>query len=75
MNLEIKQGEFVAIIGPSGSGKSTLMNIIGLLDQPSSGEYFLGDVRVGHLKDDAQADIRGRKIGFIFQNYSLLPRM
>ncbi|MDD3794011.1 MAG: ABC transporter ATP-binding protein [Candidatus Gracilibacteria bacterium] len=75
INLEIKPGEFVAIVGPSGSGKSTLMNIIGMLDTPSSGEYYFSSERVDKLKDSKLSQIRSRKIGFIFQNYSLLPRM
>ncbi|NVP17715.1 ABC transporter ATP-binding protein [Candidatus Gracilibacteria bacterium] len=75
INLEIKSGEFVAIVGPSGSGKSTLMNIIGMLDTPSSGEYYFSSERVDKLKDSKLSQIRSRKIGFIFQNYSLLPRM
>ncbi|MDP5039030.1 MAG: ABC transporter ATP-binding protein [Candidatus Gracilibacteria bacterium] len=75
INLKIKSGEFVAIIGPSGSGKSTLMTIIGMLDLPTSGEYYLNGERVDNLKDAKQGKIRSRKIGFIFQNYSLLPRI
>lgn len=75
INLNIKSWEFVAIIWPSGSGKSTLMNIIWLLDTPSSGEYFLSGQRVDSLSDSKQSDVRAKKIGFIFQNYSLLPRI
>jgi putative ABC transport system ATP-binding protein len=75
IDLHIQSGEFVAIIGPSGSGKSTLMNIIGMLDIPSSGEYYLSGERVDNLNDSRQSDIRAKKIGFIFQNYSLLPRI
>ena len=75
VSLEIKEGEFVAIMGPSGSGKSTLMNIIGMLDNPTSGEYWLDGESVATLTDDDQSDFRGRKIGFVFQSYNLLPRI
>lgn len=75
VNLHIKEGEFVVIIGPSGSGKSTLMNIIGLLDHPTEWEYFLDGKDMSKVKDVVQADIRGKKIGFVFQNYSLIPRL
>lgn len=75
IDLEIKSGEFVAIIWPSWSWKSTLMNIIWMLDLPSSWEYYLNWERVDNLKDSKQWKIRSRKIGFIFQNYSLLPRI
>ncbi len=75
INLHIKQHEFVAIVGPSGSGKSTLMNIIGCLDIPTSGEYYLNGKNVSHLTDDEQAVIRNETIGFIFQQYNLLPKL
>jgi putative ABC transport system ATP-binding protein len=74
VSLDINKGEFVAIMGPSGSGKSTLMNIIGCLDSPTSGTYFLNNKNVSTLEDDALALIRNREIGFVFQNFHLLAR-
>ena len=74
INLEIKEGEYVSITGPSGSGKSTLMHILGCLDRPTSGELFLDDMEVGKLKDNALAEIRNKKIGFVFQQFNLLSR-
>jgi putative ABC transport system ATP-binding protein len=74
LSLTINRGEVVAIVGPSGSGKSTLMNILGCLDLPTAGEYTLDGERVSALTDDQLADIRNRKVGFIFQSFNLLPR-
>ena len=74
VNLSIKRGEFVAIIGPSGSGKSTLMHILGALDVPTSGEYFFDGKEVSKMTDDELSDMRRDKIGFVFQSFNLLPR-
>ena len=74
INLDVDKGEFISIMGPSGSGKSTLMNIIGCLDSPSYGEYYLNNKPVSKLNDDELADIRNKEIGFVFQSFNLLAR-
>ena len=74
VSLSVEEGEYLAIMGPSGSGKSTLMNIIGCLDLPTEGEFFLGGENVLTMNENAVADLRNRMIGFVFQNFNLLPR-
>jgi len=74
INLEVKKGDFVAIMAPSGMGKSTLMNIIGCLDKPTSGEYFLDGAEVDKMNDDELSRTRNKKIGFVFQSFNLLPK-
>jgi len=75
IDLVVKSGEFVAVVGPSGSGKSTLLNLLGCLDTPSDGEYRLGGESVGGLDRDQLADVRNRRVGFVFQNFNLLPQL
>ena len=75
INFKVQKGEFVSIIGPSGSGKSTMMNILGLLDVADTGEYLLDDKSIKEANDSILADIRNKKIGFIFQSFNLLPKM
>ena len=74
IDLEIKKGEYVALMGPSGSGKSTLMNILGCLDTPTSGTYILNGKHVSEMQDDELAGIRNKEIGFVFQTFNLMPR-
>lgn len=75
INLEVKEKEFVSIIGPSGSGKSTLMNILGCLDTPDTGSYLFNDINIEKANDSMLAELRNAKIGFIFQNFNLLPKL
>ena len=75
VSMTVEQGEYIAIMGPSGSGKTTLMNLLGCLDVPTSGTYLLEGQDIGSLSDDALADIRNNSIGFVFQNFHLLPKM
>ena len=75
LDLSIEPGEYVAIIGPSGSGKSTLLNVLGCLDRPTSGEYFLGDKNVAELEDGQLSQIRGERIGFVFQSFNLISQL
>lgn len=75
IDFEVGQGELVAIVGASGSGKSTLMNIMGVLDRPTRGDYILDDIDISNLKDSELSKIRNKKIGFVFQNFNLIPRL
>ena len=75
IDMAIEQGEYIAVMGPSGSGKSTLLNILGCLDRPTSGRYFLDGQDVSQMDDDALSETRGRKLGFIFQAYNLIPEL
>lgn len=75
ISMEVHRNEYIALMGPSGSGKSTLMNLLGCLDSPSSGEFFLNGTNVSTLEDDELADIRNKQIGFVFQTFNLLPRL
>ena len=74
LNLEFEEGDFVALMGPSGSGKSTLLNVLGCLDRPTGGDYYLGDVNVAQMSDDQLSEVRSTYLGFIFQSYNLLPQ-
>lgn len=74
ISVKVEKNEYVALMGPSGSGKSTLMNIIGCLDSPTSGQYFLNGTEVSHMSDNELAEVRNREIGFVFQTFNLLPR-
>jgi putative ABC transport system ATP-binding protein len=74
VTLEVEEGDFVALMGPSGSGKSTLLNLLGCLDRPTAGNYFLGDEDVSQMDDDQLSEVRSRYLGFIFQSYNLLPQ-
>jgi putative ABC transport system ATP-binding protein len=75
VSLEVNEGEFIAIMGPSGCGKSTLLNILGLLDNPTSGQYYLAGQEVGHLKEKERTQVRKGKIGFVFQSFNLIEEM
>ncbi|MFH2068401.1 MAG: ABC transporter ATP-binding protein [Candidatus Omnitrophota bacterium] len=75
INLTVEEGEYLAVMGPSGSGKTTLLNLLGCLDQPTGGRYYLGGEDVSALPDDQLSEIRNRKIGFIFQSYNLIPEL
>lgn len=74
ISLQVKEGEFISIVGASGSGKSTLMNMIGVLDRPTAGEYILDGISVGQMTDNDMSDVRNKKIGFVFQTFNLIPR-
>src|SRR5215510_8337888 len=75
VNLAIERGDYVAIMGPSGSGKSTMLNLLGCLDRPTAGRYFLGGTNVSQMPDDELSEARGKKIGFIFQSYNLIAQL
>ncbi len=75
VSLDVPEGDYVAIMGPSGSGKSTLLNLLGCLDRPTAGRYFLGDDDVATLNDDQRSEIRAQRLGFVFQSYNLIPQL
>ncbi len=75
VSLDINEGEYVSIMGPSGCGKSTLLNVLGCLDRPSSGAYYLGEIDVSKMEDDALSEVRGKRLGFIFQSYNLIQQL
>lgn len=75
ISLDVPEGDYVAIMGPSGSGKSTLLNLLGCLDRPTSGSFFLGDANAAELDDDELSEIRASRIGFVFQSYNLIPQL
>ena len=75
VSMEVNDGEFVAVMGPSGCGKSTLLNILGLLDNPSDGDYYLGNIEVGHLKENDRTQVRKGNIGFVFQSFNLIDEL
>src|SRR5688572_9360714 len=75
ITVDVQKGEYVALMGPSGSGKSTLMNIIGCLDTPTAGKYILNNRDVSKMPDNSLADVRNQEIGFVFQQFNLLPRL
>ena len=75
VNLTVEEGDYLAVMGPSGSGKSTLLNLMGCLDRPTSGRYVLGEDDVSDLSDDALSEVRGRRIGFVFQSFNLIPQL
>src|SRR5438105_7630883 len=75
VTLDFDEGEFVALMGPSGCGKSTMLNLLGCLDRPTSGQYFLGDEDVSQMNDDALSAVRGARLGFVFQSYNLIQQL
>ena len=75
VSFDVEQGEYIAVMGPSGSGKSTLLNLLGCLDKPTNGAYYLGDQNVAELDDDQLSEVRASRIGFVFQSYNLIPQL